>query len=181
MRTFKDILSVSQLFIFKLNHKYNLPLHLIIYNNDSVDVLPITSRCIFDQVTKFPIRSRDDEFPIKSRSVPTKCVRSHDVFRTTYEVSDLIRIRIGSEGATDSSNIYWELQVEHLTLKIKPNFAPKKNSPTLGIMLSQVRTKFDPSWDLSNVSCDRAHGRLSCHQETTNNCYRSATFQFAPP
>ena len=104
MRTFKDILSVPQLFIFKLNHKYNLPLHLIIYNNDSVDVLPITSRCISDQVTKFPIRSRDDEFPIKSRSVPTKCVRSHDVFRTTYEMSDLIRIRIGSEGATDSSS-----------------------------------------------------------------------------
>ena len=103
MRTFKDILSVPQLFIFKLNHKYNLPLHLIIYNNDSVDVLPITSRCISDQVTKFPIRSRDDVFPIKSRSVPTKYVRSHDVFRTTYEMSDLIRIRIGSEGATDSS------------------------------------------------------------------------------
>ena len=45
MRTFKDILSVPQLFIFKLNHKYNLCLHLIIYNNDSVDVFPITSRC----------------------------------------------------------------------------------------------------------------------------------------
>ena len=105
MRTFKDILSVPQLFIFKLNHKYNLPLHLIIYNNDSVDVLPITSRCISDQVTKFPIRSRDDVFPIKSRSVPTKYVRSHDIFRTTYEMSDLIRIRIGSEGATDSSRV----------------------------------------------------------------------------
>ena len=104
MRTFKDILSVPQLFIFKLNHKYNLPLHLIIYNNDSVDVLPITSRCISDQVTKFPIRSRHDVSPIKSRSVPTKYVRSHDVFRTTYEMSDLIRIRIGSEGATDSSS-----------------------------------------------------------------------------
>ena len=106
MRTFKDILSVPQLFIFKLNHKYNLPLHLIIYNNDSVDVLPITSRCISDQVTKFPIRSRHDVSPIKSRSVPTKYVRSHDVFRTTYEMSDLIRIRIGSEGATDSSAGY---------------------------------------------------------------------------
>ena len=103
MRTFKDILSVPQLFIFKLNHKYNLPLHLIIYNNDSVDVLPITSRCISDQVTKFPIRSRHDVSPIKSRSVPTKYVRSHDVFRTTYEMSDLIRIRIGSEGATDTT------------------------------------------------------------------------------
>ena len=104
MRTFKDILSVPQLFIFKLNHKYNLPLHLIIYNNDSVDVLPITSRCISDQVTKFPIRSRHDVSPIKSRSVPTKYVRSHDVFRTTYEMSNLIRIRIGSEGATDTTH-----------------------------------------------------------------------------
>ena len=114
MRTFKDILSVPQLFIFKLNHKYNLPLHLIIYNNDSVDVLPITSRCISDQVTKFPIRSRHDEFPIKSRSVPTKYVRSRDVFRTTYETSDLIRIRIGSEGATDSSVINCVVSTDNL-------------------------------------------------------------------
>ena len=105
MRTFKDILSVPQLFIFKLNHKYNLSLHLIIYNNDSVDVLPITSRCISDQITKFPIRSRHDVSPIKSRSVPTKYVRSHDVLRTTYEMSDLIRIRIGSEGATDTTAV----------------------------------------------------------------------------
>ena len=111
MRTFKDILSVPQLFIFKLNHKYNLPLHLIIYNNDSVDVLPITSRCISDQVTKLPIRSRHDVSPIKSRSVPTKYVRSHDVFRTTYEMSDLIRIRIGSEGATDSSCVGFVLNM----------------------------------------------------------------------
>ena len=119
MRTFKDILSVPQLFIFKLNHKYNLPLHLIIYNNDSVDVLPITSRCISDQVTKFPIRSRHDVSPIKSRSVPTKYVRSHDVFRTTYEMSDLIRIRIGSEGATDSSSmaIYNKLEIISVTGK----------------------------------------------------------------
>ena len=50
-------------------------------------------------------RSRHDVSPIKSRSVPTKYVRSHDVFRTTYEMSDLIRIRIGSEGATDSSKV----------------------------------------------------------------------------
>ena len=114
MRTFKDILSVPQLFIFKLNHKYNLPLHLIIYNNDSVDVLPITSRCISDQVTKFPIRSRHDVSPIKSRSVPTKYFRSHDVFRTTYEMSDLIRIRIGSEGATDSSNIAYTKEGLHV-------------------------------------------------------------------
>ena len=119
MRTFKDILSVPQLFIFKLNHKYNLPLHLIIYNNDSVDVLPITSRCISDQVTKFPIRSRHDVSPIKSRSVPTKYVRSHDVFRITYEMSDLIRIRIGSEGATDSSSmaIYNKLEIISVTGK----------------------------------------------------------------
>ena len=50
---------------------------------------PITSRCISDQVTK----------------CSDKIFRSHDVFRTTYEMSDLIRIRIGCEGATDSSSI----------------------------------------------------------------------------
>ena len=121
MRTFKDILSVPQLFIFKLNHKYNISLHLIIYNNDSVDVLPITSRCISDQVTKFPIRSRHDVSPIKSRSVPTKYVRGHDVFRTTYEMSDLIRIRIGSEGATDSSCLPSQRHFGALTVKLSVN------------------------------------------------------------
>ena len=64
------------------------------------------SLCILLSITMIPsmfCRSRHDVSPIKSRSVPTKYVRSHDVFRTTYEMSDLIRIRIGSEGATDSS------------------------------------------------------------------------------
>ena len=64
------------------------------------------SLCILLSITMIPsmfCRSLHDVSPIKSRSVPTKYVRSHDVFRTTYEMSDLIRIRIGSEGATDSS------------------------------------------------------------------------------
>ena len=34
---------------------------------------------------------------------PDKVFRSHEVFRTTHEMSDLIRIRIGSEGAINSS------------------------------------------------------------------------------
>ena len=65
-------------------------------------------------------RSRHDVSPIKSRNFPSdhvtmylrpsqevsrQNVRSHDVFRTTYEMSDLIRVRIGSEGASDSSNV----------------------------------------------------------------------------
>ena len=79
---------------FYLSHNFSFSnsttniISLSISYNDSVDVLPITSRCISDQVTK----------------CPDKIFRSHDVFRTTYEMSDLIRIRIGSEGATDSSD-----------------------------------------------------------------------------
>ena len=73
---------------------------------------PITSQCISDQVTK----------------CSDKICRSHDVFRTTYEMSDLIRIRIGSEGATDSSSIIRLVHfMPHFRHKNKYKISKNKN------------------------------------------------------
>ena len=116
---------------FYLSHNFS-------FSNSTTNII---SLCILLSITMIPsmfCRSRHDVSPIKSRSVPTKYVRSHDVFRTTYEMSDLIRIRIGSEGATNSSDFPTQNSYFVFLMKTIPFILPYFDCGIREIFLSPI-------------------------------------------
>ena len=96
---------------FYLSHNFS-------FSNSTTNII---SLCILLSKTKIPsmfCRSRHDVSPIKSLKCPDEVFRSHEVFRTTHEMPDLIRIRIGSEGMNNSSHECWQSEANvNFTLK----------------------------------------------------------------